>query len=554
MPPRARWNQNHIHMDLISETSPISSSLGSNFPGNTNEFFYTAQNLFLSPPNTQKQTIYPNIFKPPSSTPPIFLVTPGMSDWWELTPIACPLAMGHTEVVGSASRYAHLSTIARHRLEIVDTPNDLLGSAELPEEQMNLANAVAVGEKRDFEHLLLGHQFICIPWEQADVEQESLLSLGYESGSENCGTQPTPLAVDDTTVVRRLEFYGNCTKVGESRSSFVSSACGSSYHIPQRNTRSLQSMEQEMVVEVYKECQRNRAAGRGMHATDGCQEFVRDNSKLNGMYCEACGCHQNFHNKVFIQERRLSGQANMKQSRSSKVKMESQVSVQEAQGAKPSSSSSQVKLELEVLVQEKAQDDQANAEESSSSQVKAISKHKSPPKRGALSRKGRVEGFREDPTDGVQAMIKFYFNPDDAEYGRRSFHGEKEVFLSDMTNEVHGKSIKCKINVYHLDEYLQLRSLKQTDYFYRIYYDYEKQTFKTVASMGEVMENGDLRVYCKCCMPENPDEFWIECNGCCDWFHPHCTGTTREEVDKPGYTYFCPDCSAKGTDCSKLIH
>ncbi|KAF9616134.1 hypothetical protein IFM89_028600 [Coptis chinensis] len=109
-------------------------------------------------------------------------------------------------------------------------------------------------------------------------------------------------------------------------------------------------MEQEMVVEVYKECQRNRAAERGMYATDGCQEFVRDNSKLDGMYCEACGCHQNFHHKVFIQERCLSGQANTKQSRSSKVKMESQVLVQEAhQGAKRSSRS-KVKLESEVLV------------------------------------------------------------------------------------------------------------------------------------------------------------------------------------------------------------
>ncbi|KAF9596122.1 hypothetical protein IFM89_007175 [Coptis chinensis] len=158
-PPRARWNQNPFQMGLIRETSPITSSLGSNFLENTNGNYSTAQSSFLSPPITQKQTINPNLFKPPSSAPPKFLVTPGMSDWWEITPIACPLDMGHTEeVVGSASRYAHLSPIVRRRLEIVDTPNDLLGSAEPPEKQMDLANAVAVGEKRDFEHLLLGHQ------------------------------------------------------------------------------------------------------------------------------------------------------------------------------------------------------------------------------------------------------------------------------------------------------------------------------------------------------------------------------------------------------------
>ncbi|KAF9608763.1 hypothetical protein IFM89_010895 [Coptis chinensis] len=162
-----------------------------------------------------------------------------------------------------------------------------------------------------------------------------------------------------------------------------------------------------------------------------------------------------------------------------------------------------------------------------------------PCKKRAGSRKGRVEGFREDPRNGVQAMIKHYFDPEDAKHGRRSFHGKREVFLSDMTNEVHGDSIECRINLYYLDEYLQLQcaddELEHTDYFYRLYYDYEKRTFKTVSLMGEVTENGELRVYCKCFMPENPDEFWIPCNGCEDWFHPRCIGTTRKEAETPGY-------------------
>ncbi|KAF5195125.1 hypothetical protein FRX31_015288, partial [Thalictrum thalictroides] len=56
--------------------------------------------------------------------------------------------------------------------------------------------------------------------------------------------------------------------------------------------------------ELYKECQRNHAAALGWHATDGCNEYIH-NTSYPGMYCEACGCHRNFHKKVLVPVKKI---------------------------------------------------------------------------------------------------------------------------------------------------------------------------------------------------------------------------------------------------------
>ncbi|KAF5202134.1 hypothetical protein FRX31_008279, partial [Thalictrum thalictroides] len=53
----------------------------------------------------------------------------------------------------------------------------------------------------------------------------------------------------------------------------------------------------------YKECQWNFAAALGMYSTDGCNEYISDISMPQGTFCQACGCHRNFHRKVLVQEK-----------------------------------------------------------------------------------------------------------------------------------------------------------------------------------------------------------------------------------------------------------
>uniref|UniRef100_A0A7N0V4N3 ZF-HD dimerization-type domain-containing protein n=1 Tax=Kalanchoe fedtschenkoi TaxID=63787 RepID=A0A7N0V4N3_KALFE len=53
---------------------------------------------------------------------------------------------------------------------------------------------------------------------------------------------------------------------------------------------------------IYKECQKNQAAGVGGHAVDGCREFMAMGAEETGgadaLVCAACGCHRSFHRKV----------------------------------------------------------------------------------------------------------------------------------------------------------------------------------------------------------------------------------------------------------------
>ncbi|XVF57068.1 hypothetical protein PTKIN_Ptkin06aG0173900 [Pterospermum kingtungense] len=50
----------------------------------------------------------------------------------------------------------------------------------------------------------------------------------------------------------------------------------------------------------YKECKRNHGTQLGTNILDGCGEFVLKGTSETrdvDMYCEACGCHRNFHHK-----------------------------------------------------------------------------------------------------------------------------------------------------------------------------------------------------------------------------------------------------------------
>ncbi|GFZ19193.1 homeobox protein 34 [Actinidia rufa] len=60
-------------------------------------------------------------------------------------------------------------------------------------------------------------------------------------------------------------------------------------------------VNQPPAVVTYKECLKNHAASMGVHAVDGCGEFMpspaANQADPTSLKCAACGCHRNFHRR-----------------------------------------------------------------------------------------------------------------------------------------------------------------------------------------------------------------------------------------------------------------
>ncbi|XP_035831873.1 chromatin remodeling protein EBS-like [Helianthus annuus] len=102
------------------------------------------------------------------------------------------------------------------------------------------------------------------------------------------------------------------------------------------------------------------------------------------------------------------------------------------------------------------------------------------------------------------ALIRWYYLPEETEQGRKSFHGIKEVFLSNHYEVQSIHTIQGKYVVYSLENYMNLKRVGVDDYFCRFEYNYVKKCHVDVFVV----------VYCECEMPYNPDLFIVQCDGC----------------------------------------
>uniref|UniRef100_A0A7N0V8G9 BAH domain-containing protein n=1 Tax=Kalanchoe fedtschenkoi TaxID=63787 RepID=A0A7N0V8G9_KALFE len=79
--------------------------------------------------------------------------------------------------------------------------------------------------------------------------------------------------------------------------------------------------------------------------------------------------------------------------------------------------------------------------------------------------------------NNVQIRGQWYYRPEDAKGGRRSFHGKNELFLSNHVDTQSPESVEGKCKVHTFEEYLELDEVEDTDYFYRLKYDPITQGF-----------------------------------------------------------------------------
>ncbi|KAG8061400.1 hypothetical protein GUJ93_ZPchr0003g18639 [Zizania palustris] len=145
----------------------------------------------------------------------------------------------------------------------------------------------------------------------------------------------------------------------------------------------------------------------------------------------------------------------------------------------------------------------------------------------------RVEEIEATGPQGtnVEFRVRWYYRPEESMGGRRSFHGSKEVFLSDHYDIQSPDSIEGKCYVHKFKAYTRLRSVRAEDYFSR--FEYKSATGSFTPDR--------IAVFCKCEMPYNPDDLMIQCEVCFDWFHPSCVRMTIKEAKKLQH-FFCESC------------
>jgi len=155
---------------------------------------------------------------------------------------------------------------------------------------------------------------------------------------------------------------------------------------------------------------------------------------------------------------------------------------------------------------------------------------------------GKVVGIEKcTSTQDIFLKLQWYYHPEESNCGRQTFHGAKELFLSDHTDEQRLETVEGVVQVHSLKDYEELSCISASDYFWR--YNYK-------ASTGAFTPKS-VPVFCSCEEPYNPDIPMIECERCHEWFHLSCVGLETEDVDSIS-TYLCFQCDPGSAKRQKI--
>mmetsp|Transcript_40713 Transcript_40713/g.49384 ORF Transcript_40713/g.49384 Transcript_40713/m.49384 type:complete len:296 (+) Transcript_40713:376-1263(+) len=131
----------------------------------------------------------------------------------------------------------------------------------------------------------------------------------------------------------------------------------------------------------------------------------------------------------------------------------------------------------------------------------------------------------------VKILVVWYYRPEEAQGGRKQYHGEREVFDSDHCDWCELTNINGKCKVLSMKKYQRLKAVTENIFYCRFTY---------AARTGEFSPDR-VSVYCTCEMPYNPDEFMVQCDTCHDWFHARCLGAKVTSLQQ-AHWFLCPYC------------
>lgn len=108
-----------------------------------------------------------------------------------------------------------------------------------------------------------------------------------------------------------------------------------------------------------------------------------------------------------------------------------------------------------------------------------------------------------------------------------------ELFNSPHKDTIYIETVVRKCFVVHMEEYLQLDEPSDLVYFYRADYDPIKELLKPPFEKWKKI--------CKCRTPFNPDQLYLKCDKCMQYFHPNCVGINEEMAEQMD-AFVCNEC------------
>lgn len=137
-----------------------------------------------------------------------------------------------------------------------------------------------------------------------------------------------------------------------------------------------------------------------------------------------------------------------------------------------------------------------------------------------------------------QVNLRWFYRPEDARSGRQVWHGAAEIFKQfQYTDWNPTSSVEGVCRVHTLEEYERLDRITEKDLYWRSTYNPE--------TGGFVPDN--VRVFCFCETPYNPDRPMVECDACKNWFHLDCIGLRKDspELVAGSEGYVCANCEVR---------
>lgn len=134
----------------------------------------------------------------------------------------------------------------------------------------------------------------------------------------------------------------------------------------------------------------------------------------------------------------------------------------------------------------------------------------------------KILGIRFDGKGQIFLECMWFFRPEDLSGGRQPWHGQNEVFLSNLTDDNPYESLMSKVKVHDLKLYKRESArdgVAEDVFFHRFEYDVKQR----------IPIDAGAERFCLCNQCENPDRLMVCCEFCkpLKWFHAGACGPAR---------------------------